>query len=115
MGDYYNSTRGPLPATLVDGSAVSFSPKSWLYITPENEGSASIVKLLEKGFLVRAKVAITVLPAPSAPAPEASSSDAVAASVAADAKPADDASKSIEMKADASTSSMKEENFRKKK
>jgi hypothetical protein len=67
MGDYYNATRGPLSASLMDGSALSLSPKKWIYIAPENESSPSIVKLLGKGFLVRAKVAKTAAPVPFAP------------------------------------------------
>jgi hypothetical protein len=63
MGDYYNATRGPLSASLTDGSALSLGPKKWVYIAPENESSASIIKLLDKGFLVRAKVAKTPIPA----------------------------------------------------
>jgi hypothetical protein len=83
MGDYYNATRGPLSATLTDGSALSLSPKKWIYIPAENEGSASILKLCEKGFLVRAKVPMTqlaieaiVAPAPPEPAPKASEKEA---------------------------------------
>jgi hypothetical protein len=59
MGDYYNATRGPLSASLTDGSALSLGPKKWIYISPANESSASIIKLLDKGFLVRSKVART--------------------------------------------------------
>lgn len=65
MGDYYNKTRGPLSMTLNDGTASSVPPKTWYYISPANEGSASVQKLVAKGFLVRAKVDITV--AASAP------------------------------------------------
>lgn len=109
MGDYYNATRGPLSATLTDGSALSLSPKKWVYIPAENEGSASILKLCEKGFLVRAKVPMTqpivdvVVPAPtlapSAPTPKPSEKEVVL-------PPSEVA---------ASTSSMKEEFSRKKK
>jgi len=73
MGDYYNKTRGPLSVTLNDGSAASVSPKTWLYVTPANEGSPTIVKLVEKGFLVRSKVALTaeLVAAPVVAAPVA--------------------------------------------
>jgi hypothetical protein len=86
---------------------LSLSPKKWIYIPAENEGSASILKLCEKGFLVRAKVPMTqlaieaiVAPAPPEPAPKASEKEA--------AKPSSEVSA-------ASTSSMKEEILRKKK
>lgn len=59
MGDYYNVTRGPLSVTLNDGSAASVTPKKWFYVSPANEGSASLQQLVSKGFLVRAKVPIT--------------------------------------------------------
>lgn len=102
MGDYYNSTRGPLTATLTDGAALSISPKAWIYISPENESSASILKLLDKGFLVRSKVPMTqptqaqpVVPVVIAPPP------------AKTEKPA-----SLPV---VSTSPMKEEIWRKKK
>lgn len=109
MGDYYNATRGPLPATLVDGSAVSFGPKTWQYIPPEQEGSSSITKLLEKKFLVRSSVPITVEKNAEADAQkdEAQVAAQPAEKLAETAKP-------IEAKAEASTSSVKEE-FRSKK
>jgi hypothetical protein len=88
MGDYYNATRGPLSASLTDGSALSLGPKRWIFISPENENSASIIKLLDKGFLVKSSVprtdpnpapaAAVVAPAPvpaPAPAPETVSVD----------------------------------------
>jgi len=64
MGDYYNTTRGPLSVTLNDGSAMSVSPKKWIYVTPANEGSDSLQRAVSKGFLKRALVPITQPPAP---------------------------------------------------
>lgn len=105
MGDYYNATRGPLAATLSDGSSLSMPPKRWIYIDPELESSSSVLKLLEKGFLVKSKVPMTipVAPAPVAPAP-------VAATPVAAETP-----KAPEPEAAASTSPMKEEIFKKKR
>jgi len=82
MGDYYNTTRGPLSVTLNDGSAASVVPKKWFYVTPANEGSSSIMKLVEKGFLVRAKVAIT--PEPAAVVAASTAAVATAAAVASE-------------------------------
>ena len=100
MGDYYNATRGPLSASLTDGSALSLGPKRWIFISPENENSASIIKLLDKGFLVKSAAPRTdPAPAPVA-APVAVASAPVPEKVSADTS--------------ASTSSVKEEILRKK-
>lgn len=105
MGDYYNATRGPLSASLTDGSALSIGPKRWIFISPENESSASIIRLLDKGFLVKSKVAR------SAPAPAPVVVAAPVVEKSAEPPP----EKSIEPSAPASTSSVKEEILRKKK
>jgi hypothetical protein len=77
MALYFNATNGPLAFTLRDGSAGSVAPKKWLEIPAEKESSASVVKLLKQGFLVRREVSETVavpltsskpLVAPPAPA-----------------------------------------------
>jgi hypothetical protein len=56
MALYFNATNGPLAFTLRDGSAGSVAPKKWLEIPAEKESSASVVKLLKQGFLVRREV-----------------------------------------------------------
>lgn len=56
MGEFFNTTRGPLAATLLDKSSCSIPPKKWVTIPADQENSASIVRLVEKGFLVRSKV-----------------------------------------------------------
>lgn len=79
MGDYYNATRGPLSVTLNDGSSISLSPKKWVAISPEQENSSSIVKLVSKGFLVRSKIAAELAvptPIPLVVAVPAASSEA---------------------------------------
>jgi hypothetical protein len=103
MGDYYNSTRGPLTATLTDGAALSISPKAWIYISPENESSASILKLLGKGFLVRSKVPMT----PTAVQPKVVARPVVATPAKIE--------KPVPALPSVSTSPMKEEIWRKKK
>lgn len=106
MGDYYNTTRGPLSVTLSDGSSCVVSPKAWIHVAPGNESSASISKLVQKGFLVRAAVARTVeapVPAPVSPAPAPEPLKVPAK----EQVPVE--------KATVSTSGMKEEIFRKKR
>ena len=73
---YYNKTRGPLPLELRSGSRV-VAPKSAIDIAPEDEGSASVVRYVRKGFLVpprhrpAAVVPVVVAPKPvPAPAPK---------------------------------------------
>lgn len=130
MGDYYNTTRGPLSVTLQDGSACAISPKSWIYVAPGNENSASISKFVQKGYLVKAAVARTAPP----PAPTVAQEQVaqvqvqavqararVAPEVAPEAVPEVRTEPPVEAKplpvvtASASTSSMKEEIFRKKR
>ena len=60
MGDYYNKTRSPVPVTLLRGGAISIGPKEWCFINPADEGTASLMSGLKKGFLVRALVPRTV-------------------------------------------------------
>jgi hypothetical protein len=62
MSRYYNATRGPLALALPSGKSLSIPPKKWVEIVPGDEGSASLVALVRKGFLVRSKVPS---PAPS--------------------------------------------------
>ena len=105
MGDYYNTTRGPLSVTLNDGSSCAVSPKSWIYVAPGNENSASISKLVQKGYLVKAAVARTV---PAAAPVVAPTPAPVPAKVEAPVEKAFSFSTG-------STSSMKEEIIRKKR
>ena len=60
MGDYYNKTRSPVAVTLLRGSSISISPKTWCFISPEDEGTASLAEAVRKGLLTRAIVPITV-------------------------------------------------------
>jgi hypothetical protein len=112
MGDYFNSTRGPLAATLNDGASLSIPPKRWIYIDPVQEGSASIEKLVSKGFLVRSKVPITVVPAPVSDPVVAVKVEAAEAKAA---EPTPPALKVEEPKIAASTSPEKEEISKKKR
>lgn len=65
MANYYNTTRGPISVSLSSGKEMSIPPKSWIEIDRADEGSASLVSMVSKGFLVRSAVA----DAPAAPAP----------------------------------------------
>ncbi len=65
MGDFYNTTRGPLSATLNNGAPLSIGPKKWVFIPAEHENSSSIVLLLKKGHLKRSKVPLTEVAAPT--------------------------------------------------
>lgn len=88
MSDFYNSTRGPLAATLSDGTSVAFPPKQWLYVDDAQESSASIVQLCAKGFLKRAAVPRTakapVVEEPVATKPEVASDKTEVVLAAAD-------------------------------
>lgn len=57
MGDYYNTTRTALSVTLRQGGSAFIGPKSWCYISPEDEGTSSLAASVRKGFLVRSTVA----------------------------------------------------------
>lgn len=111
MGDYFNATRGPLAASLNDGSALSIPPKRWIYIKPELENSSSVTKLLEKRFLVKAAVPITVEPVAEVLKADPEAAPIPAPSPSAPAAPAD----GILPNEVASTSPMKEEIFKKKR
>lgn len=116
MGDYYNTTRGPLSVTLNDGSSCAVSPKSWIYVAPGNESSASITKLVQKGFLVRSSVARTAVAVPPVPAPSAAPVAKPEPKVeVSEVKPPPLLGPKAEVAPPASTSSMKEEIFRKKR
>lgn len=68
MADYYNVTRAPLGIALRRGGSVSVAPKSWLFISPQDEGTAGLAEAVRKGFLVRSLVPITDTSAPANPA-----------------------------------------------
>jgi len=59
MSDYYNNTRGPVSITLRGGGSASIGPKTWCFVAPEDEGTASLADAVRKGFLSRAIVPIT--------------------------------------------------------
>lgn len=53
MVRFYNPTNGPVSFTFRDGSSGVIPPKAWQEVDTEIESSASIVRLLKQGFLVR--------------------------------------------------------------
>lgn len=78
MAKYYNTTRGPIAVSLSSGKQLSIPPKTWTDIDSADEGSAMLVPMVRKGFLVRsaidaakpeAAVAVAAEPTP-APAEE---------------------------------------------
>jgi hypothetical protein len=56
MAKYYNTTRGPLAASLSSGASIAIPPKSWTAIDAGDEGSPGLAPLIRKGFLVRSKL-----------------------------------------------------------
>lgn len=73
MPRYYNKTRGPLPLSLTSGSTV-VAAKSYVELSREDEGCASVVRYVKKDMLVppkfRAELSPVIATAPvSAPAP----------------------------------------------
>lgn len=71
MAKFYNTTRGPIAVSLSSGNQLSIPPKTWIEIDPADEGSAMLVPMVRKGFLVRSSVdAVKPGPTPEpAPAP----------------------------------------------
>ena len=77
MPQYYNAKRGPLPLELNHAGSTVVSGKSFIEIAREDEGSASVVRAVNKGLLKRPKIvsqpmsvaAPVVAPAPD-PQPE---------------------------------------------
>lgn len=51
MSVYFNRTNGPLALTLRDGSAILIVPKGRAELTPQQDGSTSILRALKKGFI----------------------------------------------------------------
>ena len=69
MAKFYNITRTRLSATTTNGRAVSFSSRKWVEVVREEEASASIIALVQKGFLKR--MADPVKPVPPQEPPKA--------------------------------------------
>jgi hypothetical protein len=65
MGDYYNTTRTSLSVLLGRGGSVVIGPKTWCYVSPEDEGTTSLTASLRKGHLVRATAPRTTASVPS--------------------------------------------------
>lgn len=70
MGKYYNKTRAPLPATLRDGSAVSFPPRKWVTVRLDQDGSGSLRQLVSKGLLAYRATSPAPTPAAAPPKPK---------------------------------------------
>lgn len=103
MPSYFNATNGPLSFQLRDGSSAGVSTKKWIEIPAEQDSSASIVRLVRQGFLVRGAdmsvkeavslpsskpavsnvPAVQVAPAAPAPAPKAAPAPSAPAAKAA--------------------------------
>lgn len=87
MALYFNTSNGPVSFVMRDGSSGMIAPKKWQEIAPSLETSASILKLVKQGVLVRREEA--------APVQNTSSKPMVAAPVAAAPAPAPSKSVSI--------------------
>lgn len=68
MPRYYNKTRSPLPLELPSGSRIA-PAKSYVEIPLAEEGCASVVRSVKKGFLVPPllRPEVAAAPAPSKP------------------------------------------------
>lgn len=71
MGRYYNKTRAPLPATLRDGSAISFTPRKWVTVRADQDGSGSLRQLVSKGLLAYRADSPAPTPVAAPPKPKA--------------------------------------------
>ena len=70
MPRYYNKTRGPLCLSLPSGSTV-IAAKTYMDISPTDEGCASVGRYVRKGFLAAPKIRpASVEAAAPAPVPE---------------------------------------------
>lgn len=89
MPIYFNRTRGPLPLELRSGSRV-VPPKGSIDISPEDEGSASVVRYVKKGFLIAPRIRPPVEPkkAPQKPEPTPAPAPKAAPAPKPAAKPA---------------------------
>jgi|WetSurMetagenome_2_1015567.scaffolds.fasta_scaffold02643_2 hypothetical protein len=54
---YYNKARSPVTVTLRTGEASLVPPKGYLSVTSEQDGSTSLLKLVQKGLLLRRRIA----------------------------------------------------------
>ena len=88
MALYFNASNGPVSFVMRDGSAGMIAPKKWQEIAPALETSASILKLVKQGILVRRVEE-------SAPVANTSSKPLVAAPVEAAPVPVPVPSKSV--------------------
>lgn len=88
MALYFNASNGPVSFVMRDGSAGMIAPKKWQEIAPNLETSASILKLVKQGILVRRVEE-------AAPVANTSSKPMVAAPVEAAPAPAPAPSKSV--------------------
>jgi len=61
MPRYYNKTRGPLPLSLSSGSTV-VAAKSYVELSREDEGCASVVRYVKKNMLVPPKFRMELSP-----------------------------------------------------
>jgi hypothetical protein len=65
MAKFYNTTRGPLGASLSSGASVSFPPKAWTEVDDADAASASLTSLLRKKFIVPSKLVAITDPEPT--------------------------------------------------
>ena len=56
MPRYYIRTRGPLPLELTHAGSMIIAPKSYVEISREDEGCATVRRLVNKGLLVAPKL-----------------------------------------------------------
>jgi hypothetical protein len=54
---YYNKDRSPVTVTLRTGEASLVPPKGYLSVTQEQDGSTSLLKMVQKGHLLRQQIA----------------------------------------------------------
>lgn len=100
MALYFNTSNGPVSFVMRDGSSGMIAPKKWQEIAPNLETSASILKLVKQGVLVRRveeaapvvntsskPMVVAPVEAVSAPALAPSKSDSVAPPAAAPIAP----------------------------
>lgn len=53
MAKYYNKTNAPLTLGLRDGSSTLVASKKWIAVQPHQDGSADLIKKVQKGYLIR--------------------------------------------------------------
>jgi hypothetical protein len=65
MANYYNKTPGPIAVPLRRGGVLLIGSKKWQTIDPEDDGHASLVRDVNKGYLVRGKSTPAPVPVPA--------------------------------------------------